>query len=75
MLGIDTDEHISRYRELVNHVHQNGAKIAMQINHCGRQTTKEMTGTQPIAPSAVFDKSLFVMPRERQKQTLKGSIN
>jgi 2,4-dienoyl-CoA reductase-like NADH-dependent reductase (Old Yellow Enzyme family) len=47
MLGIDTDQHISKYRELVNHVHQNGAKIAMQINHCGRQTTKEMTGTQP----------------------------
>jgi 2,4-dienoyl-CoA reductase-like NADH-dependent reductase (Old Yellow Enzyme family) len=64
MLGIDSDEHISKYRELVNHVHQNGAKIAMQINHCGRQTTKEMTGTQPIAPSAVKDKSLLVMPRE-----------
>jgi 2,4-dienoyl-CoA reductase-like NADH-dependent reductase (Old Yellow Enzyme family) len=64
MLGIDTDDHISKYREVVNHVHQNGAKIAMQINHCGRQTTKEITGTQPIAPSAVKDKSLLVMPRE-----------
>jgi 2,4-dienoyl-CoA reductase-like NADH-dependent reductase (Old Yellow Enzyme family) len=64
MLGIDSDEHIPKYRELVNQVHQNGAKIAMQINHCGRQTVKEMTGTQPIAPSEVFDKSLFVMPRE-----------
>jgi len=64
MLGIDTDQHISKYRKLVDHVHQNGAKIAMQINHCGRQTTKEMTGTQPISPSAVKDKSLMVMPRE-----------
>jgi 2,4-dienoyl-CoA reductase-like NADH-dependent reductase (Old Yellow Enzyme family) len=64
MLGIDTDGHIPKYRDLVNHVHQNGTKIAMQINHCGRQTTKEMTGSQPIAPSAVKDNSLFVMPRE-----------
>ena len=25
MLGIDTDEHVSKYRELVDHVHKNGA--------------------------------------------------
>lgn len=74
MLGIDSDEHISKYRELVNQVHQNGAKIAMQINHCGRQTVKEMTGTQPIAPSAVFDKSLFVMPREMTEADIERII-
>ena len=74
MLGIDSDEHISKYRELVNHVHQNGAKIAMQINHCGRQTTKEMTGTQPIAPSAVKDKSLLVMPREMTEEDIERII-
>ena len=74
MLGIDSDEHIPKYRELVNQVHQNGAKIAMQINHCGRQTVKEMTGTQPIAPSAVFDKSLFVMPREMTEADIERII-
>ena len=74
MLGIDTDKHIPKYRELVNQVHQNGAKIAMQINHCGRQTVKEMTGTQPIAPSAVFDKSLFVMPREMTEADIERVI-
>lgn len=74
MLGIDTDEHISKYQGLVNHVHQNGSKIAMQINHCGRQTTKEMTGIQPIAPSAVKDKSLFVMPREMTEADIERII-
>ncbi|MBC8393667.1 MAG: NADH:flavin oxidoreductase, partial [Deltaproteobacteria bacterium] len=74
MLGIDTDEHISKYRELVNHVHQNGTKIAIQLNHCGRQTTKEMTGTQPIAPSAVKDKSLSVMPREMTEADIERII-
>jgi 2,4-dienoyl-CoA reductase-like NADH-dependent reductase (Old Yellow Enzyme family) len=74
MLGMDTDEHVPKYRELVNQVHQNGAKIAMQINHCGRQTVKEMTGTQPIAPSAVFDKSLFVMPREMTEADIERII-
>ena len=74
MLGIDTDEHISKYRELVNHVQQNGTKIAIQLNHCGKQTTKEMTGTQPIAPSAVKDKFLFVMPREMTEADIERII-
>ncbi|MFC1828881.1 NADH:flavin oxidoreductase [Thermodesulfobacteriota bacterium] len=74
MLGIDTDEHISKYRELVNHVQQSDTKIAIQLNHCGRQTTKEMTGTQPIAPSAVKDKSLFVMPREMTEDDIQRII-
>jgi len=74
MLGIDTDEHISKYRELVNHVQQNGTKIAIQLNHCGRQTTKERTGAQPIAPSAVKDKSLLVMPREMTEADIERII-
>lgn len=74
MLGIDTDKHIPKYRELVSHVHQKGAKIAMQINHCGRQTLKEMTGTQPIAPSAVKDKSLFVLPRKMTEADIERTI-
>ena len=64
MLGIDSDELIPKYSELVNQVHQNGARIAMQINHCGRQTTKEMTGSEPIAPSAVKEKVFLVKPRK-----------
>ncbi len=74
MLGIDTDEHISKYRELVDHVHKNGAKIAMQINHCGRQTTKDMTGTQTLAPSAVKDNSFLDTPREMTEQDIENAI-
>ncbi|MCK5349376.1 MAG: hypothetical protein KAJ25_08295 [Desulfobacula sp.] len=53
MLGLDTDDHIKEYKKLVAHVHQNDTKIAVQLNHCGRKTTKEMTGSQPIAPLAL----------------------
>jgi 2,4-dienoyl-CoA reductase-like NADH-dependent reductase (Old Yellow Enzyme family) len=63
MLGIDRDELIPRYRELVDHVHEHGAKLAMQIAHCGRQTTAEALGEQPMAPSAVRDGSTFTTPR------------
>lgn len=74
MLGIDNDKLIPKYRELVNKVHQNGAKIAMQINHCGRQTTKEMTGSQPIAPSAIKEKVFLVKPREMTENDIERII-
>jgi 2,4-dienoyl-CoA reductase-like NADH-dependent reductase (Old Yellow Enzyme family) len=74
MLGIDSDELIPRYRELVNQVHQNGAKIAMQINHCGRQTTKEMIGSQPIAPSTVKEKVFLVKPQEMTEDDIERII-
>ena len=74
MQGIDRDEHIPKYQELVEHVHQNGSKIAMQIAHCGRQTTEVAVGTQPIAPSAVKEKSLFVKPREMTEEDIERII-
>jgi len=74
MLGINNDEHIPKYRELVDHVHLHGAKIAMQIVHCGRQTTKEAIGIQPLAPSQVKDKSIFVMPREMTDKDIERII-
>lgn len=74
MLGIDSDKLIPKYRELVNQVHQKGARIAMQINHCGRQTTKEMTGSQPIAPSVVKEKVFLVKPREMTEDDIERII-
>ena len=74
MQGIHTDDHISRYRELVQSVHENGARIAMEIAHCGRQTTREAIGTEPMAPSSVREKSLFVKPREMTEDDIERII-
>lgn len=73
-LCIDKDDHIPKYKELVENVHKNGAKIAMQINHCGRQTTKDMTGTQTIAPSAIKDNMLLDKPRAMTEQEIERTI-
>ena len=70
MLGIDTDDHIPKYQKLVELVHKNNSKIAMQICHCGRQTTKDMTGTQTIAPSAVKDNMLLDKPRAMSERDI-----
>jgi 2,4-dienoyl-CoA reductase-like NADH-dependent reductase (Old Yellow Enzyme family) len=74
MQGIHTDDHISRYRKLVQSVHEHGARIAMQIAHCGRQTTREAIGTEPIGPSVVKEKSLFVKPREMNEEDIERII-
>jgi 2,4-dienoyl-CoA reductase-like NADH-dependent reductase (Old Yellow Enzyme family) len=69
-LGIHMDECIPKYRDLVQLVHGMGARIAMQIVHAGRQTTGEAIGTQPIAPSVVKDKALFVTPRAMTEEDI-----
>jgi len=74
MQGIDSDEHILKYRELVEYVHQKGAKIAMQIVHCGRQTTREAIGCQPIAPSRVREKCLFSTPKKMTEEDIERII-
>ncbi len=63
MLAIDRDELIPDYRALVDEVHRHGAAIAMQIAHCGRQTSAEAVGGQPMAPSPVKDRAHFSKPR------------
>ena len=53
MLMISTDEHGSKMRQLVEAVHDAGGKIVVQINHAGRQTTRTVTGSPIVGPSAI----------------------
>jgi 2,4-dienoyl-CoA reductase-like NADH-dependent reductase (Old Yellow Enzyme family) len=74
--GIDRDESVDSWRALTNHVHGlgTGVKIAMQIAHGGRQTTRAAIGVQPMAPSAVKDRSSFVTPREMTEDDIERTI-
>ena len=63
--GIHKDEMIPDLRKLVEAVHQEGGKIAFQLAHAGRQTTKAMIGQTPIGPSSKGrDPINFVKPME-----------
>jgi len=63
-LGIHKDELIPGLRQLTDLVHQGKAKIALQIFHAGRQTSSQITGVQPIAPSPLADPSTGETPHE-----------
>ncbi len=63
--GIHNDEMIPGLRKLVEAVHQAGGKIAFQLAHAGRQTTKAVIGQTPIGPSSRGrDPINFVKPME-----------
>jgi len=63
--GIHNDDMVPGLRKLVDAVHQEGGKIAFQLAHAGRQTTKAMIGQTPLGPSGLGRDPLnFVKPRE-----------
>ena len=53
--GIHSDDMIEGLKKLVNVVHDEGSKIAFQLAHSGRQTSKDSIKQPPIAPSRVWD--------------------
>jgi 2,4-dienoyl-CoA reductase-like NADH-dependent reductase (Old Yellow Enzyme family) len=53
-LGAHTDDVIPGLKRLVDVVHENNGKIAAQILHGGFRCQEEISGYQPIGPSAMF---------------------
>ena len=69
--SIHDDRMIPGLKELVDAVHQEGGKIAFQLAHCGRQTTKKMAGQKPLAPSSRGrDPINFVKPKEMTEEDI-----
>ncbi|MFC1941254.1 NADH:flavin oxidoreductase [Chloroflexota bacterium] len=62
--AVDTDETIPYLRRLVNVVHENGGKIAAQIMHCGWLVRPEVSGFQPVGPSALVNPNTGIQVRE-----------
>lgn len=61
-LGIWDDRFIPGLRELTDTAHKYGAKIGIQLHHCGSATTKDVCGCQPVAPTSGI--GYKDMPRE-----------
>lgn len=63
-LSIDDDKFIPGLRELAREVKAAGAKVALQLQHSGRQTSSRISGSQPVAPSPIPSKVKGETPRE-----------
>lgn len=63
-LCIDDDMFIAGFNDLCEAVHETDAKIALQLNHAGRETTLEITqGIQPVSASDVYCAATKTKPR------------
>lgn len=63
-MGIHVDSLVPGLRRLADTVHEGGAKIAFQLMHAGRQTTRDLVGHTPWGPSSTgHDPANFVKPK------------
>lgn len=73
--AIHTDDMIKGLQNLVDAVHDQGSKIAFQLVHAGRQTTKDIIGQTPLGPSeGPRDKIYMVKPKEMTEGEIRKTI-
>lgn len=73
--GIHNDEMIDGLSKMVEAVHNEGSKIAFQLVHAGRQTTKKRIGRIPMAPSkGPRDNIYMVKPDEMSEAEIKEVV-
>ncbi len=75
-LGLSSSEHAQKLRGLTTAVHglNNDTKIFIQIHHAGRRAHAEITGLQPVAPSAVPVERGGEIPRTLTKDEITGLV-
>ncbi|MFL0197207.1 NADH:flavin oxidoreductase [Clostridium sp. WILCCON 0269] len=75
-MSIAEEGMVEDLKKLAEVIHKNGCKTVMQINHAGSAAKEEITGMEPVGPSAVSN--LFgsgAVPRELEKDEIKIIIN
>ncbi len=74
-IGIYEDRMISGLRRLAQAVHDQGSKIFFELSHAGRETTRELIGDSPLAPSAGKADLVFrTKPKEMTCDEIKQTI-
>ena len=73
-LAVDHDNKIPGLRELAMAVHANGAKVALQLFHGGRQSHSSIIGTQPVSPSEVYCRLTRETPRALAVKEIKDVV-
>ncbi|MCJ0874096.1 alkene reductase [Streptomyces sp. AP-93] len=82
--GLHTDAHAASWRRLTEAVHEEGGRIFVQLQHCGRVSHPSLLdGQAPVAPSALAPVGQavtyagpqdFVTPRALERDELPGIV-
>lgn len=62
--GLWNDDQIKGHTEFTQRIHRHGTKIIAQIYYCGRQTSHNVIGSQPVAPSPIPCPAMQETPHE-----------
>lgn len=73
-LSIADDSVVEDLKKLADVIHKNGTLAVMQINHAGSAASSDVTGYDPVGPSAVENPRLKIMPKELTKEEIKTII-
>jgi len=74
MTGVYDDELIPALQKLSEAVHREGGKVVMQLNHAGRQTSAEVIGRRPLAPSPIARTKGSQRPQEMTEEQIEEII-
>ncbi len=72
-LGVYDDTLVPGLRELAGAIKRHGSVAAIQLHHGGRMARSNLSGVQPVAPSAVADPR-GEMPRELSVEDIRGMV-
>jgi len=73
--GIYSDDHIPGLKAVVDTIHKERGKVAIQIVHAGPQTYPQIIGTKPLGPSKkVMNPFTFSKPKEMSESEIQESI-
>ncbi|MGI6209076.1 MAG: NADH:flavin oxidoreductase [Anaerolineae bacterium] len=75
MAGLWRDDQIPAFARIAQAVHAEGGRIAVQINHSGRQGRPEILGQQPLAPSALPESEWTPVARGLDADEIPGLID
>jgi 2,4-dienoyl-CoA reductase-like NADH-dependent reductase (Old Yellow Enzyme family) len=73
-LGVYSDSLLPGLKRVAGAVHGFPSRIILQIAHAGRQTKEKICGCTPLAPSAVYEPVLKVLPREMTEGQVRDVI-
>ena len=73
--GVHEDRMVGGLSLIAQAVHRFPSGIFLQIAHAGRQTKEKYCGCTPLAPSAIYEPALKVMPKEMTGAEIHGVID
>ena len=73
-LGIHDDAMINGLAKLAESIHAKGTPVCIELNHSGCEGNRDVSGLQPVAPSAVPTDDPSMVPRELERHEIENLV-